>query len=81
MDAYVASHVNGDIEKGLAEAEMRLEGVINTGAQEHLYMEPISALVVPKKEDSEVDVFVNTQEANGCQVFFSFNFILRNMNG
>ncbi|XP_048742317.2 xanthine dehydrogenase/oxidase-like isoform X2 [Ostrea edulis] len=67
MDAYVASHVNGDIEKGLAEAEMSLEGVINTGAQEHLYMEPISALVVPKKEDSEVDVFVNTQEANGCQ--------------
>lgn len=75
MDAYVASHVNGDIEKGLAEAEMSLEGVINTGAQEHLYMEPISALVVPKKEDSEVDVFVNTQEANGCQVLLSFNFI------
>lgn len=68
LDEYVASHVSGDVDKGLAEAEMTLEGVIETGAQEHLYMEPISALVVPKREDKEMEVFVNTQESANCQV-------------
>lgn len=68
LDEYVASHVNGDVDKGLAEAEMTLEGVIETGAQEHMYMEPISALVVPKREDKEMEVFVNTQESANCQV-------------
>lgn len=67
LDEYVASHVSGDVDKGLAEAEMTLEGVIETGAQEHLYMEPISALVVPKREDKEMEVFVNTQESANCQ--------------
>lgn len=68
IDEYVASHVSGDVDKGLAEAEMTIEGVIETGAQEHMYMEPISALVVPKREDKEMEVFVNTQEAANCQV-------------
>lgn len=71
LDEYVASHVSGDVDKGLAEAEMTLEGVIETGAQEHLYMEPISALVVPKREDKEMEVFVNTQESANCQVNYS----------
>ena len=68
MDPYIANHTNGDVDKGLAEAEITLEGVVQTAAQEHLYMEPISALVVPKREDNEVEVFVNTQEAANCQV-------------
>ncbi|XP_078341833.1 xanthine dehydrogenase/oxidase-like isoform X2 [Crassostrea virginica] len=67
MDPYIANHTNGDVDKGLAEAEITLEGVVQTAAQEHLYMEPISALVVPKREDNEVEVFVNTQEAANCQ--------------
>ncbi|XP_061195293.1 xanthine dehydrogenase/oxidase-like [Saccostrea echinata] len=67
MIEYVANHTNGDVEKGLKEAEMTLEGVIETGAQEHMYLEPIAALVVPKIEDKEIEVFINTQEANGVQ--------------
>lgn len=47
----------------MKESEVTLEGVVETGAQEHLYLEPCSTLVVPKKEDKEMEVFTGTQDA------------------
>lgn len=52
----------------MKESEVTLEGVVETGAQEHLYLEPCSTLVVPKKEDKEMEVFTGTQDATGTQV-------------
>uniref|UniRef100_K1QF67 Xanthine dehydrogenase/oxidase n=1 Tax=Magallana gigas TaxID=29159 RepID=K1QF67_MAGGI len=61
------STVRGNLEQGMKESEVTLEGVIETGAQEHLYLEPCSTLVVPKKEDKEMEVFTGTQDATGTQ--------------
>lgn len=47
---------------------MMLEGVIEMGVQEYLYMEFIFVLVVFKREDKEMEVFVNIQEFVNCQV-------------
>lgn len=52
----------------MKESEVTLEGFVETGAQEHLYLEPCSTLVVPKKEDKEMEVFTGTQDATGTQV-------------
>lgn len=56
------------MEQGMTQSEMTLEGVIETGAQEHLYLEPCSTLVVPKKEDKEMEVFTGTQDTTAVQV-------------
>lgn len=68
LDEYVVSYVSGDVDKGFVEVEMMLEGVIEMGVQEYLYMEFIFVLVVFKREDKEMEVFVNIQEFVNCQV-------------
>lgn len=61
------STVRGNLEQGMTQSEMTLEGVIETGAQEHFYLEPCSTLVVPKKEDKEMEVFTGTQDTTAIQ--------------
>ncbi|XP_062619392.1 xanthine dehydrogenase/oxidase-like [Saccostrea cucullata] len=64
---FTNSTKQGNIEQGMTESEVTLEGVVETGAQEHLYMEPCSALICPKKEDKEIEIFVGTQDPSGLQ--------------
>lgn len=51
----------GDIEKVLKEAPHVLEGECRIGGQEHFYLETQACLVVPKKEDDEMEIFSSTQ--------------------
>ena len=58
----------GNLEQGMADSELTLEGVVESGAQEHLYLEPCSVLVVPKKEEKEIEMFTGTQDPAAIQV-------------
>lgn len=58
----------GNIEDAAKEADFVVEGESETGAQEHLYMETQSALVIPRKEQKEIDVFTSTQAVAELQV-------------
>ncbi|HEU5322167.1 MAG TPA: xanthine dehydrogenase family protein molybdopterin-binding subunit, partial [Methylomirabilota bacterium] len=40
----------GDVEAGLAQADLIVEGVYETGAQEHVYIEPQGMLVTPRED-------------------------------
>ncbi|RZC35629.1 Ald Xan dh C, FAD binding 5, and/or CO deh flav C domain containing protein [Asbolus verrucosus] len=51
----------GNIEEVLKAAPVVIEGECKTGAQEHFYLEPFSVIVVPKKEDGELEVHCTTQ--------------------
>uniref|UniRef100_A0A336MLN1 Xanthine dehydrogenase n=1 Tax=Culicoides sonorensis TaxID=179676 RepID=A0A336MLN1_CULSO len=52
---------NGDIEKLETDGNyLSLEGTFRTGKQEHFYIEPHSAIVVPKDSD-ELEIFSSTQ--------------------
>nr|XP_022300100.1 xanthine dehydrogenase/oxidase-like isoform X2 [Crassostrea virginica] len=57
----------GNLEQGMADSELTLEGVVESGAQEHLYLEPCSVLVVPKKEEKEIEMFTGTQDPAAIQ--------------
>lgn len=46
-----------------------VEGVARISAQEHFYLETQSALVVPGKEDDEVEVYASTQNPKETQDF------------
>lgn len=46
------------------------------GGQEHFYMETHSALVIPKGEDQEMDVYVSTQFPKFVQVLQSYYFMV-----
>ncbi|NP_001266744.1 aldehyde oxidase-like [Ochotona princeps] len=51
----------GNINEAFKMVDQILEGEIHMGGQEHFYMETHSALVIPKGEDQEMDVYVSTQ--------------------
>ncbi|KAK3107212.1 hypothetical protein FSP39_009597 [Pinctada imbricata] len=57
----------GDVDKALQEAEMTLEGEIETGSQEHFYLEPHTCLVVPKKEHDELEIYTSSQALHEVQ--------------
>ncbi|XP_060077182.1 xanthine dehydrogenase/oxidase-like [Ylistrum balloti] len=57
----------GCMEEAEKEADFVLEGVCETGAQEHLYMEPHSSLVIPRKEQNELDIITSTQGVTQLQ--------------
>ncbi|EPQ25875.1 uncharacterized protein PFL1_06549 [Pseudozyma flocculosa PF-1] len=46
-----------------------LEGETRMGGQEHFYLETNACLVVPGREDSEVEVFSSTQNPSETQIF------------
>ncbi|XP_053900314.1 aldehyde oxidase 1-like isoform X1 [Malaclemys terrapin pileata] len=51
----------GNVDEAFETVDQILEGEIHIGGQEHFYMETQCALVVPKGEDKEMDVYVSTQ--------------------
>ena len=70
----------GNLEQGMADSELTLEGVVESGAQEHLYLEPCSVLVVPKKEEKEIEMFTGTQDPAAIQVKRSRKYRLLKVN-
>jgi xanthine dehydrogenase/oxidase len=49
------------------QAEFKLSGIISAAGQEHFYMEPHSALVVPSGEKEELTIYFTTQEPSSVQ--------------
>ncbi|CAG8812762.1 37088_t:CDS:2, partial [Racocetra persica] len=60
--------VRGDIEKGFQEADHIFEGETRLGGQEHFYMETNVALVIPKNENDEFEIFSSTQNPSAVQI-------------
>jgi xanthine dehydrogenase molybdopterin binding subunit len=56
----------GDVEKGFAESEHVIEGDVETGAQEHVYLETQACRAVPG-EDGEITLFCATQSTAEVQ--------------
>ncbi|XP_077010743.1 aldehyde oxidase 2 [Tamandua tetradactyla] len=52
----------GNIEEAFERVDQIVEGEVHVGGQEHFYMETQRALVIPKKEDKELDIYVSTQD-------------------
>ncbi|KAK7832101.1 hypothetical protein U0070_015248 [Myodes glareolus] len=52
----------GNIEEAFENVDQIVEGEVHVGGQEHFYMETQRALVIPKTEDQELDVYVSTQD-------------------
>ncbi|KAI8588865.1 molybdopterin binding aldehyde oxidase/xanthine dehydrogenase [Geranomyces variabilis] len=55
----------------LSDATHFVTGVARLSAQEHFYLETQACLVVPKKEDNELEVFSSTQNPTETQVYVS----------
>ncbi|KAJ3642697.1 hypothetical protein Zmor_025458 [Zophobas morio] len=53
--------VKGDVEKAFHETPHVLEGECHISGQEHFYLETQSVVVVPKKEDQEMEIYSATQ--------------------
>lgn len=58
---------SGSMEKAETEADFVVEGGCETGSQEHMYLEPQSTVVVPRKEQHEVDIVSSTQGVTQVQ--------------
>jgi len=57
---------DGDIEKGFAESDVVIEGRVDIGGQEHLYLETQGALSVPS-EDNKIKTYSSTQSPTSVQ--------------
>lgn len=57
---------SGDVVKGLQSAPHTIKGTLNTGAQEHWYLESQVALCIPGEED-EMQVYSSTQHPSETQ--------------
>uniref|UniRef100_A0ABM5EPP6 aldehyde oxidase n=1 Tax=Pogona vitticeps TaxID=103695 RepID=A0ABM5EPP6_9SAUR len=57
----------GDVEEAFQTVDTILEGEVHVGGQKHFCMETNSVLVIPRKEDEEMDVYVSTQDAAHVQ--------------
>jgi len=67
----------GDIDKAMSEADVIVSGEVETHAQEHLYLEPHTALAIPKIEQREMDIYASTQAINEMQVKIQYFFMFR----
>ncbi len=56
----------GDIKSGFKNSEYLIEGILNTGGQEHWYLETQSCLAVPD-EGNEIKIFSSTQHPSETQ--------------
>ncbi|XP_054113736.1 aldehyde oxidase 2 isoform X3 [Callithrix jacchus] len=52
----------GNVEEAFEKVDQIVEGEVHVGGQEHFYMETQRALVIPKTEDRELDIYVSTQD-------------------
>ena len=57
----------GDVTVGEARSDHVLEGCVKIGGQDHFYLEPQVAYVVPS-DTNEYDVYAATQDPSGAQV-------------
>ncbi|XP_069471537.1 aldehyde oxidase 1-like [Ambystoma mexicanum] len=57
----------GNVDEAFKTCDQIHEGELYTGGQEQFYMETNSILVVPKREDKEMDVYVSTQNPANAQ--------------
>lgn len=58
----------GEPDKHFDTCDFVREGQIRSGFQEHFYMEPSGALVIPKNESGEMEIFTTSQALTFCQV-------------
>ncbi|CAE1322991.1 XDH [Acanthosepion pharaonis] len=66
---YVTKEIkDGDLEVGYKESDHVIEREIRIGGQEHFYLETHSTLVIPKKEDHELEIYASTQNINELQL-------------
>ena len=56
----------GEVEQALAEAPVRVEGEVSSGAQDHFYLETQAALAIPDEDDSYT-VYSSTQHPTEVQ--------------
>ncbi|KKA27007.1 hypothetical protein TD95_000513 [Thielaviopsis punctulata] len=61
--------IKGDSEKAFKECDYVFEGTARMGGQEHFYLETQAAVIIPKPENGEVEVYSGTQNANETQAF------------
>ncbi|XP_062383264.1 aldehyde oxidase 6 isoform X1 [Sardina pilchardus] len=57
----------GDASEGFKMADHIHEGEIRIGGQEHFYMETQSMLVIPVREEGEMNVYLSTQHPSSAQ--------------
>ncbi|XP_021362493.1 xanthine dehydrogenase/oxidase-like isoform X2 [Mizuhopecten yessoensis] len=57
----------GDPDKHFPHCDFVVEGLVRSGLQEHFYLEPSGALVVPKNESGEMEIFTTSQTLSFCQ--------------
>ena len=57
----------GDVDKGLADAEHTLKGTVWIGGQEHFYLETNCCVVIPSNDDREITVHLATQKPSVAQ--------------
>ncbi|XP_021345076.1 xanthine dehydrogenase/oxidase-like isoform X2 [Mizuhopecten yessoensis] len=59
--------VCGDPNKHFPHCDFVNKGQVRSGFQEHFYLEPSGALVVPKNESGEIELFTTSQAPSFCQ--------------
>ncbi|XP_060062960.1 xanthine dehydrogenase/oxidase-like [Ylistrum balloti] len=57
----------GDPDKHFPYCDIVKEGQVRSGYQEHFYLEPSGAVVVPKNESGEIEIFTTSQAPTFCQ--------------
>ncbi|XP_015264160.1 PREDICTED: aldehyde oxidase [Gekko japonicus] len=57
----------GNVEEAFQTVDGIIEGENRVGGQNHFYMETNSSVVIPRKEDNEIDIYVSTQDASNVQ--------------
>lgn len=62
----------GNVEKVFERSHV-IEGQCRVGGQEHFYLETQSVVVVPGKEDDELEIYASTQSTSEVIVRFYFN--------
>nr|XP_056717290.1 aldehyde oxidase 3-like [Euleptes europaea] len=57
----------GNVDKAFHTVDQIIEGECHIGGQKHFYLETNSTVVIPRKEDNEMIVYVSTQDASNVQ--------------
>ncbi|CAH0554559.1 unnamed protein product [Brassicogethes aeneus] len=61
----------GDVDRVLKECPHVIEGECRMGGQDHFYLETQAVIVVPQKEDDEIEIYASTQSTTELQQFTS----------
>lgn len=69
--SYEMKLTKGDCDAVFDEGYNILSGEVEMGSQEHFYMETQGCIVIPQREDSEMEIVSSTQNPTGVQVRLS----------